>query len=257
VVTGASGVLGGAIARGLVAAGRGSRPPRTGGANGSTSSQRASVTRRSAVEADVLDVEQLERARARCSTAGAVSTCSSTRRRQRRGGDGRRAVLLRAPDNRMEEVVSLNFHGTVRPSQVFRSRDGRYRRDGADAVDRERLVARGASRAHSGSSAYGAAKAAVENLTRWSRGRAGTPRRACECRRARLLRRRQKSCAPARRVRCIDRARRADHRGDPGGPLRRAQSFAGHGDLVVQRRRVVRHRSRRPVDGGFDAFSGV
>jgi NAD(P)-dependent dehydrogenase (short-subunit alcohol dehydrogenase family) len=159
VVTGASGVLGGAIARGLASAGA-----RVGllarrrvrlDALAQELSESAFV-----LEADVLDAAQLERARATAldrwnrvdilvNAAGGNVPAATVGERS----------FFELPADALDEVVKLNFNGTVLPCQVF----------GAGMVEGAivNISSLAAHRALTRVVGYGAAKAAVENLTRW------------------------------------------------------------------------------------------
>ena len=143
------------------------------------------------------------------------------------------------PADALDEVVRLNFHGT----RAADARSSAPRSRGGSIVNISSLAAH---RALTRVVGYGAAKAAVENLTRWLavelaphgvRVNAVAPGFFVgEQNRALLL---DESGA-------LTAARRADRRGDAGRALRRAGRARGHRDLAVQRRRVVRHRRRRP-----------
>jgi NAD(P)-dependent dehydrogenase (short-subunit alcohol dehydrogenase family) len=166
VVTGASGVLGGAIARGLASAGA-----RVGLL--ARRRERLDALARSlgesaiALEADVLDAAQLERARATVLDHwGRIDVLVNAA-----GGNIPAATVgeqsfFELPAAALDEVVRLNFQGTVLPSQVF----------GAAMVDADKaaptrsivnISSLAAHRALTRVVGYGAAKAAVENLTRW------------------------------------------------------------------------------------------
>ena len=159
VVTGASGVLGGAIARGLAAAGAQvgvlarRRPPLEELAQ--TIGAGAAV-----LEADVLDAAQLELARASVlERFGRIDILVNAA-----GGNIAAATVgeqsfFELPADALDDVVRLNFQGTVLPSQVF----GAAISDGS-IVNVSSLAAH---RALTRVVGYGAAKAAVENLTRW------------------------------------------------------------------------------------------
>ena len=159
VVTGASGVLGGAIARGLAAAGA-----RVGllARRRAPLEELARGLRESAValEADVLDAAQLERARATVLDRwGKIDVLVNAA-----GGNVPAATVgersfFELPAAALDEVVRLNFNGTVLPCQVF----GAAMTSGS-IVNISSLAAH---RALTRVVGYGAAKAAVENLTRW------------------------------------------------------------------------------------------
>ena len=159
VVTGASGVLGGAIARGLVAAGAqvcllARRLERL------EALARASPASMLAVEADVLDAAQLHRA---CATVlehwGRIDILVNAA-----GGNVPAATVgersfFELPAAALDEVVKLNFNGTLFPCQVVGAA-----MTGGSIVNVSSLAAH---RALTRVVGYGAAKAAVENLTRW------------------------------------------------------------------------------------------
>jgi NAD(P)-dependent dehydrogenase (short-subunit alcohol dehydrogenase family) len=159
VVTGASGALGGAIAQGLATAGARvaliarRRQPLEALAR---SLGEAAI----AVEADVLEPDQLERA---CATVldrfGRVDALVNAA-----GGNvsaatvGERSFFELSPAA-LDEVVRLNFSGTVLPSQIFGAAMTRGSIVNVSSMAAQRALTRVVG--------YGAAKAAVENLTRW------------------------------------------------------------------------------------------
>jgi NAD(P)-dependent dehydrogenase (short-subunit alcohol dehydrogenase family) len=158
VVTGGSGALGSAMAAGLAAAGArvaimGRDPARAEAA--------AAEVGGLALPADVLDREQLVTARERLLERwGRVDVLVNAA-----GGNVPDATLAPGasvfdlPEPAFREVVDLNLVGTLLPSQVF----------GA-AIERGTIVnvsSMAADRAISRTVGYSAAKAAVENLTRW------------------------------------------------------------------------------------------
>ena len=159
VVTGASGVLGSAIARGLAAAGahvallarRRDRLEELAQSLGESAL---------AVEADVLETAQLEEALATVlGRWGKVDILVNAA-----GGNVPAATVgeqsfFELPAAALDEVVKLNFNGTVLPCQVF----GAAMASGS-IVNVSSLAAH---RALTRVVGYGAAKAAVENLTRW------------------------------------------------------------------------------------------
>jgi NAD(P)-dependent dehydrogenase (short-subunit alcohol dehydrogenase family) len=158
VVTGGSGALGSAMAAGLAAAG--ARVAVMG-----RDPERAEAAAREvgglALPADVLDRDQLVAARARLLERwGRVDVLVNAA-----GGNVPGATLspddgvFDMPEAAFREVVDLNLVGTLLPSQVF----------GA-VMERGSIVnvsSMAADRAISRVVGYAAAKAAVENLTRW------------------------------------------------------------------------------------------
>jgi NAD(P)-dependent dehydrogenase (short-subunit alcohol dehydrogenase family) len=159
VVTGASGVLGSAIARGLADAGaqvallaRRREPLETLAASlgGPTI----------VLEADVLDADQLARARATVlDRFGRIDALVNAAGGNVPGATvGERSFFELSPEA-LDEVVRLNFAGTVLPTQVF----GAAMNDGSIV----NVSSMAADRALTRVVGYGAAKAAVENLTRW------------------------------------------------------------------------------------------
>jgi NAD(P)-dependent dehydrogenase (short-subunit alcohol dehydrogenase family) len=159
VVTGASGVLGGAIAQGLAAAGAqvGLLARRREPLDGLARSIGESAV---VLEADVLDAARLERAHATMlDRFGRVDILVNAA-----GGNvpaatvGERSFFELQPEA-LDEVVRLNFNGTVLPTQIFGAA-----MTGGSIVNISSLAAH---RALTRVVGYGAAKAAVENLTRW------------------------------------------------------------------------------------------
>jgi len=166
VVTGASGVLGGAIARGLAAAG--ARVALLARRREPLEALARSLGEHSiAIQADVLDAAQLEHARAMVLDRwGRIDALVNAA-----GGNVAAATVgersfFELSATALDAVVKLNFHGTVLPSQVFGTA-----MVGADEAARTRSIVNvsslAAHRALTRVVGYGAAKAAVENLTRW------------------------------------------------------------------------------------------
>jgi NAD(P)-dependent dehydrogenase (short-subunit alcohol dehydrogenase family) len=166
VVTGASGVLGGAIARGLAAAGArvGLLARRRDRLDTLAQSLGESAV---ILEADVLDTAQLEQARTivldRWGRIDALVNAA--------GGNVPAATVgersfFELPAAALDEVVKLNFQGTLLPSQVF----GAAMVDADEGAPTRSIVNISSLAAHRALTrvvGYGAAKAAVENLTRW------------------------------------------------------------------------------------------
>jgi NAD(P)-dependent dehydrogenase (short-subunit alcohol dehydrogenase family) len=158
VVTGASGVLGGAIARGLASAG--ARVGLLARRRDRLEELAAELDGAIVLEANVLDVAQLEQARATVlDRFGRIDVLVNAA-----GGNIPAATVgersfFELPEDALDEVMRLNFNGTVLPCQVF----GAAMND-ASIVN---ISSAAAQRALTRVVGYGAAKAAVENLTRW------------------------------------------------------------------------------------------
>jgi NAD(P)-dependent dehydrogenase (short-subunit alcohol dehydrogenase family) len=249
VVTGASGVLGGAIARGLVAAG--ARVGLLARRRGPLQELARNLGESAFVlEADVLDAAQLERARdGVLDRWGRIDILVNAA-----GGNVPAATVgeqsfFELPTSALDEVVRLNFNGTVLPTQVIGAAI-----DGGSIVNLSSLAAH---RALTRVVGYGAAKAAVENLTRWLavelaprgvRVNAVAPGFFIgEQNRALLL---EDSGALTARGERIVAATPAGRFGEPhelaGTVIWLCSPAASFVNGVVV-----------PVDGGFDAFSGV
>ncbi len=166
IVTGATGVLGGAMARGLAQA----------GAKVGVLGRRAALAEQVAAEitaaggeglalpADVLQIDQL---RAAYDTVmarwGRIDILVNAA-----GGNSPEAIV--APDQHffdlpmeaMQPILDLNLNGTLLPCQVF-GRVMAEQRQGCIVNISSMAVARAMTR----TVAYSAAKAAVENFTRW------------------------------------------------------------------------------------------
>lgn len=166
VVTGGTGVLGGAMARGLAAA----------GARVAVMGRRADVARQvaadivaagdeaTALPADVLDEESLKSAcRTLIDSWGSVDILINAA-----GGNRPDATVFgdltffNVPRVALEGVVGLNFTGTVLPIQVFgepMARQGNGSIINISSMAAQKVLTRVMG--------YSAAKAAVDNLTRW------------------------------------------------------------------------------------------
>jgi NAD(P)-dependent dehydrogenase (short-subunit alcohol dehydrogenase family) len=170
VVTGATGVLGGAMARGL--AGVGVRV----GVLGRRRERAEEVAREisdsggeaMAVPADVLDREQLEAARdAVLGRWGRLDILVNAA-----GGNVPEATvnddvtIFDLPHEAIQEVLELNFLGTVLPSQIFGEAMARGEKPEAEGVI-VNVSSMAASRPLTKVVVYSAAKAAVQNFTQW------------------------------------------------------------------------------------------
>jgi NAD(P)-dependent dehydrogenase (short-subunit alcohol dehydrogenase family) len=250
VVSGASGVLGGEIARGLAAAGarvgllarRRERLEKLAQSLGDSALVLA---------ADVLDADQLERARATVLDRwGRIDILVNGA-----GGNVPAATVgeqsfFELPAAALDEVVRLNFHGTLLPCQVF----GAAMTTGGSIVNVSSLAAH---RALTRVVGYGAAKAAVENLTRWL---------AVELASHGI---RVNAVAPGffvgeqNRALLIDESGALTERGErivaatPAGRFGEPHELAGTVVWLCSAAASFVTGTVVPVDGGFDAFGGV
>jgi NAD(P)-dependent dehydrogenase (short-subunit alcohol dehydrogenase family) len=249
VVTGASGVLGGEIARGLAAA----------GARVGLLARRREPLEELArslgevamvLEADVLDADQLDGARVSVLERwGRVDILVNAA-----GGNVPNATVgersfFELPQAALDEVVKLNFNGTVLPCQAF----GAAMADGAIV----NLSSLAAHRALTRVVGYGAAKAAVENLTRWL---------AVELAPHGV---RVNAVAPGffigeqNRALLVDESGALTARGErivaatPAGRFGEPHELCGTVVWLCSAAASFVTGAVIPVDGGFDAFSGV
>jgi NAD(P)-dependent dehydrogenase (short-subunit alcohol dehydrogenase family) len=262
VVTGATGALGGAAARALADAG-------AAVAVVSRSRDKAEATTHElqrggadahALVADVLDVTQLESARdAALERWGRIDVLVNAA-----GGNVREATVgeqsfFDLPLDALDEVVALNLRGTLLAVRIFGAAmlaepfpDG-----GRSIVNFSSMAAR---RAMTRVVGYGLAKAAVDNLTRWL---------AVELGRTSCGRIRVNAVAPGFFVGEQNRTLLLEADGTPTarGAAVLAHTPAGRfgdprevGDAVVWLSSAAASFVTGvvlPVDGGFDAFSGI
>lgn len=166
VVTGGTGVLGGAMARGLARAGAkvGVLGRRREKSEAAVQTIEAEGGEALALPADVLDREQLEGARKAVEQKwGRIDVLVNAA-----GGNMPQATLepgqsfFDLPVEGMEQVVALNLQGTLLPSQVFGESMARA---GRGCIVNVSSMA--AARAMTRVVGYSVAKAGVENATRW------------------------------------------------------------------------------------------
>jgi len=259
VVTGGSGVLGGAMAQGLAQAG--AKVAVLGRRRAQAQAQADAIIATGgdalALLADVLDRSQLEAARATLLERwGRLDILVNAA-----GGNLPSATLppgesfFNLPVEGLEPVIALNLNGTLLPSQVF---GAELARAGSGCI--VNISSMAAQRAMTRVFGYGVAKAAVENATRWlavelarSYG-AGLRVNAIapgffvgEQNRALLLN--PDGSLTARGQTIIDRTP-AGRFGEPAELLSTLIWLCSPGASFVNGVVV-------PVDGGFSAFSGV
>jgi NAD(P)-dependent dehydrogenase (short-subunit alcohol dehydrogenase family) len=259
VVTGATGVLGGAMARGLARAGAkiGVLGRRREKAEAAVQTIEADGGDALALPVDVLDRGQLEAAReAVVEQWGRLDVLVNAA-----GGNMPSATLepgqsfFDLPVEGMESVIALNLQGTLLPSQLFG--EAMARAGGGCVVN---ISSMAAQRAMTRVVGYGVAKAGVENATRWlavELGRsfgAGLRVNAIapgffigEQNRALLLN--EDGSLTARGQTIIDHTP-AGRFGEPDDLIGTLIWLCGPGAGFVNGVVV-------PVDGGFSAFSGV
>lgn len=166
VVTGGTGVLGGAMAEGLASAGAkvGILGRRREQAEARVAAIEEAGGEALALVADVLDRGQLEAAReAVLERWGRLDILVNAA-----GGNVPGATVAPGasffdlPDGGMEQVIGLNLHGTLLPSQIFGKAMAAAKRGCIINIS-----SMAAQRALTRVLGYGAAKAAVDNATRW------------------------------------------------------------------------------------------
>ena len=264
VVTGATGVLGGAMARGLSRAGArvgilGRRKERTEKVVEEIESLGGEAL---ALQADVLARDQLMAAReATLERWGRVDTLVNAA-----GGNVAAATVAEdisffgLEQGPLREVLDLNLLGTVLPTQVF----GEAMAKGNSGAEVEGSIVNvssmAAQRPLTRVVGYSAAKAAVENLTRWL---------AAELARKHGPGLRVNAIAPGF---FLGEQNRALLVNEDGSPTERGRAIVGHtpagrfgepeelvGTLIWLSSPAARFVTGAvvPVDGGFGAFAGV
>ena len=262
VVTGATGVLGGEMARSLARSGArvavlGRREEKAQRMAAELENERGVAL---ALPADVLDRGQLEEARAALLEHwGRVDILVNAA-----GGNVPEATLaddagvFDLPENALRQVIDLNFLGTLLPCQVFGAAmiEGDTEPEGCIV----NVSSMAASRPLTNVVGYSAAKAAVENLTRWL---------AVEL---------SRSHGPGLRVNAIapgfflGEQNRAMLVNEDGSPTERGQKIVEHTPAarfgqphelastliwLCSPASAFVNGIVVPVDGGFNAFSGV
>jgi NAD(P)-dependent dehydrogenase (short-subunit alcohol dehydrogenase family) len=259
VVTGATGVLGGAIARGLASAGAavavlGRRAERAEEVAGEI---RAAGGEAVATPADVLDGGALERVRDELvARFGRIDVLVNAA-----GGNVPAAVVPDAgsffdvPAAALREVFELNLMGTVLPCQAL---GPALASRGTGAI--VNISSMAAARPLTRVVAYGAAKAAVENLTRWLAAelarKHGPGLRVNAIAPGFFLGDQNRALlvgadgSPTERGRSILAHTPAGRFGEPGELVATAIWLCGPGAAFVNGTVV-------PIDGGFNAYAGV
>ncbi|MGZ4400058.1 MAG: SDR family oxidoreductase [Gaiellaceae bacterium] len=262
VVTGGSGVLGGAVARGLAGAGA------AVAVLARTAERRDAVVEaiqadgREAVSlaADVTDLTQLERAReAVLARWGRVDILVNAAGGNLAGAIVGERSFFELPPDAIDSVMALNFRGTLLASRVFGEPmlEEPVPAGGRSIVNFSSMAAR---RAVTRVVGYAAAKAAVDNFTRWL---------AVELSRAAPGRVRINAIAPGFFVgeQNRDLLLRPDgtltERGQtiiartPAGRFGVPEEIVGTVIWLCSPAAAFVNGVIVPIDGGFDAFSGV
>jgi NAD(P)-dependent dehydrogenase (short-subunit alcohol dehydrogenase family) len=264
VVTGGSGALGSAVASALGSAG-------AAVAVMARSADRLAETvdavtaaggEACAIPANVLDPQQLEQAREtlldRYGRIDILVNAAGGNVPEASLDDGDRFFDL--PAEALRSVLELNLFGTILPCQVLGA--AMVPRDAKDTASRSivNVSSMASQRALTRVVGYGAAKAAVENFTRWL---------AVDCARNYGDRLRVNAIAPGffvgdqNRALLLDDAGELTARGRTIVERTPAGRFGEPDDLVTTMLWLCSPASRFvtgvvvPVDGGFSAFSGV
>jgi NAD(P)-dependent dehydrogenase (short-subunit alcohol dehydrogenase family) len=241
IVTGATGVLGSEMTRSLARSGarvavlgrRVEKAHRVAGEIEAAGGQSL------VLPADVLDTGQLEDARdALLERWGGVDILVNAA-----GGNVPEATLsdgigfFELPENALRQVMDLNFLGTLLPCQIF----GAAMVEGAEEPDGciVNISSMAAAKTLTNVVGYSAAKAAVDNFTRWL---------AVELARSYGPGLRVNAIAPGFFIGEQNRDLLLDEDGSPshtGGTFRRTRRVGGHPDLALQPGLRLRQRNRR------------
>jgi NAD(P)-dependent dehydrogenase (short-subunit alcohol dehydrogenase family) len=262
VITGATGVLGGEMAHSLARSGArvavlGRREEK---ANRVAGEIEVAGGESLALPADVLDTDQLESARdTLLERWGRVDILVNAA-----GGNVPEATLsdglgfFDLPEQALRQVMDLNFLGTLLPCQVFGAAmvEGREEPDGSIV----NISSMAASRTLTNVVGYSAAKAAVENFTRWL---------AVELARSHGPGLRVNAIAPGffigeqNRNLLLDDDGNLSQRGQtiiehtPAGRFGEPEELGGTLIWLSSKASAFVNGIVVPVDGGFSAFSGV
>lgn len=262
VVTGATGVLGGAATRGLAEAGAtiGIVARSLERAESFADELRGAGADVLVLPADVLDEAALASARdSALERWGRIDILVNAAGGNLPGATVGERSFFELPLESFDDVVRLNLDGTLLPIRAFGAAmlEGPFPEGGRSIVNFSSMAAH---RAMTRVVGYGAAKAAVDNLTRWL---------AVELGRASAGRLRVNAVAPGFFLGAQNRALLLDADGTPTprGATVLAQTPAGRfGEAGEVAGAVVWLSSASasfvtgvvlPVDGGFDAFGGV
>lgn len=262
VVTGATGVLGGAAARGLADAGAaiGIVTRSVERAESFADELRGAGADVLVLPADVLDEAALASARDRVLERwGCIDILVNAAGGNVPGSTAAERPFFELPLDSFDDVVRLNLDGTLLPIRAFGAAmlEEPFPDGGRSIVNFSSMAAR---RAMTRVVGYGAAKAAVDNLTRWL---------AVELGRASAGRLRVNAVAPGFFLGAQNRALllEADGSPTPRGATVLARTPAGRFGKAEEVADAVLWLASAsasfvtgvvlPVDGGFDAFSGV
>ena len=259
VVTGATGVLGGAMARGLAEAGAkvgilGRRVERAKGVAAEIENAGGETL---PLPADVLDREQLEAAReAALGRWGRVDILVNAA-----GGNVQAAAVAEdaevfgVPEEALRQAMDLNLMGTVLPCQVFGEAMARA---GVGSIVNVSSMA--AQKPLTRVVGYSAAKAAVENLTRWLAvelsGKYGAGLRVNALAPGFFLGEQNRAMLVNDDGGLTERGQRiVDH--TPAGRFGEPEEVAGTIVWLCSPAASFVNGVVVPVDGGFSAFAGV